>query len=198
LPVQEYNYEKVLQGLELNKDEFIDLCILLGCDYCDSIRGIGPKRAIELIRQHKSIENILENIDKTKYTVPEDWNYKKARQLFIEPDVASAEEFDLKWTEPNEEGLVEFLCGERQFREERVRGGAQKLLKSKTSATQGMNFMRFKIESILKHFLSGRLDSFFKVISSSPAIKRKPEENKKNASKKAKGSGGSRRGRKPK
>ena len=44
--------------------QFIDLCILLGCDYCDSIKGIGPKRAIELIKQHRSIEEILKHIDK--------------------------------------------------------------------------------------------------------------------------------------
>ena len=44
--------------------QFIDLCILLGCDYCESIRGIGPKRAIDLIKRHKTIENIVEHIDK--------------------------------------------------------------------------------------------------------------------------------------
>lgn len=43
--------------------QFIDLCILLGCDYCGTIKGIGPKRAIDLIRQHGCIEEILENID---------------------------------------------------------------------------------------------------------------------------------------
>ncbi len=60
---------------------------MLGCDYCDSIRGIGPKRAIELIKEYRSIPKVLENIDTQKYTVPEDWMYEKARQLFVEPDV---------------------------------------------------------------------------------------------------------------
>jgi len=32
--------------------QFIDLCILLGCDYCDSIKGTRPKRAMGLIKQH--------------------------------------------------------------------------------------------------------------------------------------------------
>lgn len=95
LPVQEINYEKVLKGFELSSDEFIDLCILLGCDYCDSIKGIGPKRAIELINQYRCIEKILENIDKKKYTVPEDWNYEQARVLFKTPEVADPEQFDV-------------------------------------------------------------------------------------------------------
>lgn len=68
--------------------QFIDLCILLGCDYCDSIRGIGPKRAIDLIKQHRNIETILKNIDTEKYAVPENWLYKEARQLFVNPEVA--------------------------------------------------------------------------------------------------------------
>lgn len=30
---------QILEGLNLSMDQFIDLCILSGCDYCDSIRG---------------------------------------------------------------------------------------------------------------------------------------------------------------
>lgn len=75
--------------------QFVDLCILLGCDYCETIRGIGPKRALELVSQYKSIEEILKNIDKSKYVVPEDWNYEQARQLFMEPEVADPETVDV-------------------------------------------------------------------------------------------------------
>ncbi|KAH6943850.1 hypothetical protein HPB50_000167 [Hyalomma asiaticum] len=113
---QEFNLEKVLSGLQMNRDEFIDLCILLGCDYCESIRGIGPKRAVELIKQHKCIEKIISSIDTKKYTVPEDWPYKEARQLFLEPEVTPADDVQLKWSDPDEEGLVKFLCEENGFR----------------------------------------------------------------------------------
>ena len=37
--IQTMNYEKALTGLGLTHDQFVDLCILLGCDYCDTIRG---------------------------------------------------------------------------------------------------------------------------------------------------------------
>ncbi|XP_017125289.1 flap endonuclease 1 [Drosophila elegans] len=186
MPVKEFSYEKLLEGLSINSREFIDLCILLGCDYCESIKGIGPKRAIELINNYRDIETILDNLDTSKYTVPENWNYKVARELFIEPEVANAEDIDLKWVEPDEEGLVKFLCGDRQFSEERVRNGAKKLVKSKQAQTQV------------------RLYSFFKTLPSTPnatnAAKRKAEEAKKSANnKKAKTSGGGGgRGRRPK
>lgn len=182
MPVQEFNFDKVLAGLEFTHDQFIDLCILLGCDYCESIRGIGPKRAIELVRQYGTIEEIVRNIDPKKYTVPEDWNFEKARKLFVRPDVTEAGEVELKWTDPDEEGLVAFMCGDRQFREERIRGGVQKILKTRTSTTQG------------------RLDGFFKVLGTTPKAaatppgKRKADEKgaKKPPAKKAAKGGGKR------
>ncbi|CAF5217437.1 unnamed protein product, partial [Rotaria magnacalcarata] len=115
MPIREYSLTKVLQGLGINFVEFTDLCILLGCDYCDSIKGIGQKRALDLIKQHRSIENILKNIDTKKYGVPDDWAYEQARQLFKEPDVLPADATDLKWIEPDEEGLVVYMVNEKGF-----------------------------------------------------------------------------------
>lgn len=185
LPVQEFHYERVLEGLGFTYEQFIDLCILLGCDYCPSIRGIGPKRAIELVRQYETIEEIVRNIDAKKYTVPEGWMYEKARELFRKPDVRPAAEVELKWTDPDEAGLVEFLCGDRQFSEDRIRSGVKKIEKTRGQTTQG------------------RLDGFFKVLPATPkaapvggqsaAAKRKAEEAKKKggppAKKAAKGGG---------
>ncbi len=114
--------------------QFIDLCILLGCDYCDSIRGIGPHRAVQLIREHKNLETILKTLDPKKYKVPEDWPYEQARELFKNPSVKDPADVDvrystlgllepshslgkqLKWRDPDEEGIVEFLVKEKQFK----------------------------------------------------------------------------------
>ncbi|KAH0944684.1 hypothetical protein HN011_000849 [Eciton burchellii] len=173
LSVQEIHFDKVLAGLELNHDEFIDLCIMLGCDYTGSIKGVGPKRAIELIKNHRSLEKIIENIDVKKYSIPEDWNYKQARLLFQEPEVTNADNVQLKWSEPDEEGLVKFLCGDKQFNEERVRNGAKKLHKARNTSTQG------------------RLDSFFKVLPSTTVPSKRKVEEKKTSAKKAKTAGNS-------
>lgn len=179
MPIQEFHLSKVLEELELSHNEFIDLCILLGCDYCDSIKGIGPKRAMDLIKQHQNLETVLKNIDKKKYSVAEDWMYKEARQLFLEPEVTDPEKIELKWLEPDEEGLVKYLCGDKAFNEDRVRNGSKKLTKARTGTTQG------------------RLDSFFKVLPSTnnTSNKRKAEE-KTGAKKKTKVGGG--KFRKPK
>jgi flap endonuclease-1 len=43
----------------------------------------------------------------------------------------------LKWTAPDEEGLVQFLVNEKSFSEERVRNVIKKINKNRGTATQG-------------------------------------------------------------
>ena len=122
MPIKEFHLDKVLEGMELSMDQFVDLCILLGCDYCEKIRGMGPKNAIKLIQEHKTIEEIIKKVkgDK-KYTVPENWPFEEARRLFKEPEVTSAADLELKWEKPNEEELVKFMCEKKGFDEQRIR-----------------------------------------------------------------------------
>lgn len=161
-PVVEIDYDKVLEELQLTPDEFIDLCILCGCDYTEKISGIGPIRALQLVQKHKSIEKILETLDPEKYKIPDPFPYEEARRLFKQPDVLKSDDVAglLKWTAPDEEGLVEFLVKEKQFEEKRVRSAVARINASKGKSSQG------------------RLESFFgpaKIVSSSGGTKRKPE-----------------------
>lgn len=78
--VQQINYDKALIGLGIDHDQFVDLCILLGCDYCDTIKGIGPKTALKLVREHRNIETILKNINREKYAVPDSYEPNEARE----------------------------------------------------------------------------------------------------------------------
>ncbi|KAI3741672.1 hypothetical protein L1987_59346 [Smallanthus sonchifolius] len=156
-PVMEFDVSKVLEELNLTMDQFIDLCILCGCDYCDSIRGIGGQTALKLIRQHGSIESILENINRERYQIPDDWPYQEARRLFKEPLVCDDDEqLQIKWSAPDEEGLLNFLVTENGFNSDRVTKAVEKIKASKNKSTQN------------------RLESFFKpVVSTSVPIKRK-------------------------
>jgi len=46
---------QILEELDLTMDQFIDLCILSGCDYCDNIRGIFIPAFIQLVLGSSSI-----------------------------------------------------------------------------------------------------------------------------------------------
>ena len=86
-PITQFNLKKFLEELKMDQDQFIDFCILLGCDYCEKISGIGPKTVVKLIQEHKTIENILQKLDKKKYKVTNDWKFQEARNLFNNPEV---------------------------------------------------------------------------------------------------------------
>nr|KAJ0196369.1 hypothetical protein LSAT_V11C700351830 [Lactuca sativa] len=121
IPVMEFDVSKVLEELNLTMDQFIDLCILCGCDYCDSIRGIGGQTALKLIRQHGSIETILENINKERYQIPENWPYQEARRLFKEPLVCvDDEQLELKWTSPDEEAVEKIKASKNKSSQNRL------------------------------------------------------------------------------
>ncbi|TFK34810.1 PIN domain-like protein [Crucibulum laeve] len=61
-PISEINLATALEGLEMNMSMFIDLCILLGCDYLEPIKGVGPKSALKLIREFGGLKGVVEHL----------------------------------------------------------------------------------------------------------------------------------------
>eukprot|EP00882_Tetradesmus_deserticola_P008591 GHRQ01009059.1.p1 GENE.GHRQ01009059.1~~GHRQ01009059.1.p1 ORF type:complete len:326 (+),score=157.29 GHRQ01009059.1:591-1568(+) len=110
--IQEFSLPVLLEELGLSMQQFIELCILCGCDYASNIRGIGAVRALSLIKQHGSVEAVLASLDPAKYPLPEPYPYKEAAAFFAQPDVTHAEQLPpLKWSAPDVEGLIAFLVG---------------------------------------------------------------------------------------
>jgi flap endonuclease-1 len=94
-PLSEIHLDVVLKEFGMTMDQFIDLCILCGCDYTTSVDGIGPVKAYKYVEQLKSLEAVIAKVDnevskstkKKKYTVPKDFDYVTARRLFKTPNV---------------------------------------------------------------------------------------------------------------
>nr|XP_033788909.1 flap endonuclease 1-like isoform X2 [Geotrypetes seraphini] len=124
--VEEYDLPCILEKLKLTHEQFVDLCILLGCDYCEKIWGLGPKKALKLLQKHRSIEQILQNID-LKHPPSKTWPFQESRELFLQPQVADTSQILLEWAEPNEEQLVQFLSHRKHMKEDRVRKRLRKL-----------------------------------------------------------------------
>ncbi|KAF9046168.1 PIN domain-like protein [Panaeolus papilionaceus] len=191
-PISEINLQAALDGLDMNMEQFVELCILLGCDYLEPIRGVGPKSALKLIKELGSLKAVVAHLrekseskkaaaavdsdgesevdepaptsdvempddddeeekpKKAKATkakgkkkgkggiqMPEEWPWEDAKKIFMNPDVTPADEIELEWKNPDVEGLVQFLVGEKGFSEERVRKGAEKLTKFLNTKQQG-------------------------------------------------------------
>ena len=71
----------LLKDLGLTEDEFIDFCILSGCDYTCTVPKIGPVNALKIIKKYSTIDSFI--LDNTKYQIPENFNYSLSKELFI-------------------------------------------------------------------------------------------------------------------
>lgn len=59
---------EVFEKFEIYPDKILDYLALIGdsSDNIPGVKGIGPKKAVELINEFGSLQNILENVDKVK------------------------------------------------------------------------------------------------------------------------------------
>jgi len=105
--------DKLLEELKITREQLIDIAILVGTDYCEGVKGVGPKTALKLIKTHGSAEKALKALGKTLEVDP-----KQVRELFLKPEVS--EDYSVKWREVDHEGVKRMLCDEHDFSEERV------------------------------------------------------------------------------
>ncbi|XP_069813008.1 kinesin-like protein KIFC3 isoform X2 [Dendropsophus ebraccatus] len=162
--IKEYDLPTILSNLNLSKEQFVDLCILLGCDYTTKIKGLGRKKALEMIQKHKNIEGIIQEIKSEKRTPP-DFDYITARRQFLHPVVATVSPNDLKWRKPDEEKVRQFLSGEKHMKEVRVTSVLQKLHPTKKTQKR-----RSKMSESLPR-KQMKINTFFRVTKMAHEVK---------------------------
>lgn len=117
------NLEMILSEMEINMDQFIDLCILLGCDYTDSIDGVGLKKAYELIKKYKNIDMIItkeKKIAQGIYKLPNNFRYDESREYFNNPRHIEIKSSELILKEPKFDQLKELLIDKYGFKNDYI------------------------------------------------------------------------------
>lgn len=115
----------VLKNLEITREQLVDVALMVGTDFNPGIKGVGAKTGLKLIKKEK---DIFAAIEKTKTSL-EDFGAdpELLRDLFLKPEVT--QDYELQWKNPDQEGIIEFLCGEHGFSEERVSSAIKKIKK---------------------------------------------------------------------
>ena len=113
--------EKVLRELSITREQLVDVAILIGTDFNSGVKGIGPKTGVKLIRENGKLERVLAQ----NATIGIDPKFASIRDLFLHPTVTS--NYTLRWSKPDENKVISFLCGERDFSEDRVRKAIRKM-----------------------------------------------------------------------
>ena len=124
------NLQKNLHNLGITIFQLVDIGILIGTDYFPGIPGLGPKKALTLVRKHKNIEQVITS-EKESYDfsglTPE--FIKKIRKIFLFPIVNENIE-EITWNPPDKLNVISRLCEEHFLNQERVRNNLDKFEKN--------------------------------------------------------------------
>ncbi|KXA96194.1 endonuclease, partial [candidate division MSBL1 archaeon SCGC-AAA259I14] len=118
-----FELEEIFEKHQIDRRQLIAIGILIGTDYNDGIKGIGPKTALKIVKENGDIEKIIER------EVVEGFETDpiEIEKLFLEPSVS--DDYEIEWTDPSPEKIKEFLCEEHDFSESRIETGIKRLEK---------------------------------------------------------------------
>ncbi len=97
------------------------------------IKGIGPKKALNLVHQHKDFEKLFKELN------PE-FNWKQIYAIFKSMPIMK--NYQLKWTEPNREKILDILVDKHEFSQERVEKMLNELIKKPKQQTGLSSWMK--------------------------------------------------------
>ena len=124
--------KEVLAELQLTFDQLVVVAILVGTDYNPGgIKGIGPKKALALVRETPTDE-VFEKVEWSKHYPELDW--KEIFSTIVNMQVT--DDYQLKWKKIEEKELIEFLIKKHDFNEERVLAKLEKLKQESSKLAQ--------------------------------------------------------------
>ena len=122
------NLKNTLSSLGITREQLIDVAILIGTDFNEGIKGIGPKKGLKLIQKLGNLEAVFAE---KEFTVE---NYQEIRDIFLSPQVT--DDYVVKKLKMNLEGAVKLLVDEHDFTEDRVKSALGKVREERQSESQ--------------------------------------------------------------
>jgi flap endonuclease-1 len=116
--------EEVLSKWEITRAQLVDIGILVGTDFNSGVKGIGPVKALELVKKYGRIEDIPQLEGKIDLG-----EVAEIREIFLNPEIT--DDYVVQEGNIDREGVIRFLCGERDFSEERVTKALEKVVKGR-------------------------------------------------------------------
>lgn len=120
--------DQVLAALAVTREQLVDAGILVGTDFDPGVKGVGPKRAVKLIREKGLLVDVLTHLEAD---VPE---ADQIRDIFLRPDVTS--EYEIRFRPVDEPAVRRLLVEERSFGEDRVKAALPRYAKLHESLKQ--------------------------------------------------------------
>jgi len=106
--------QSALDALGVTRQQLVWMGILIGTDFDEGVKGIGPKKAHKIVRECKTLREAAEKAG----AVDEMPLFEAVEHFFLEPPVEKG--VKVASEKMDREKIVSFLCGKHDFSEERV------------------------------------------------------------------------------
>ena len=123
----------VLSTLGISRQQLIWAGILIGNDFDEGVKGIGPKKALKIVKECKTISEAAHKAG-AQSELP---LFESVEQFFLSPPVEKG--LRVEFGKMDTDAVVKFLCGSHDFSEERVRrtcGSVEKSMKENGAQTR--------------------------------------------------------------
>ena len=120
---------EVLSALGVSREQLVDMAVLIGTDFNEGVRGIGPKKALSIIKKLGDLEHVA---SEGRVKVPEE--YQDIRRLFLEPEVA--DDYSLVWGRVDAEAVRKIMCDRHSFSVDRIDSILARISVKETVRTQ--------------------------------------------------------------
>ncbi len=132
ISTEKIELEKVLGQLDISREQLIWLGMLVGTDFNEGVKGIGPKTGLKLVKQYDELGKLMddEKVDWRSENSPE-----KILDFFMNPPVKNT---DFEFSSPEPEKIKQILVEDHDFSEDRVESKVKDLEKAMEARQRGL------------------------------------------------------------
>lgn len=122
-----------LNNMGIDQDQLIALAMIIGTDYNPGgIKGIGPKTALKLVKQHKlDFDALFKEIKWKDY-----FDFPWTEVYYIIKKIPTTDNYKLEWKNIDNDKLHKLLVDKHDFSKQRVENTLEKLKKATTEKQQ--------------------------------------------------------------
>jgi len=121
--------DSLLKRHGITREQLIIIGMLIGTDYNPGVRRVGPKTALKLVTQHRTLEEIKKHVS---WECDADLN--EIYNFFLSPPVNN--DYVLEWKPMQRDKIIEFMVEEHDFSKQRVESALDKVERTLEEAKQ--------------------------------------------------------------
>jgi len=117
---EEVLLDQVLGSIGVSRPQLIDMGIMMGTDFNRGIKGIGPKKALAIMRQYGSVEEAVK-----AGKIPAIELLEGVREIFLNPPIE--EKVELSWGHLKRPEVLGLMCDRNSFSVDRINSALDRI-----------------------------------------------------------------------